>query len=257
MLRKSGFTEPKTNLQLLDTPLWRLLCCILLLQLPCPGGTWAQAPATQALGFLQVAGEVSVNGMRATDGQTVFPGDAVRTGADGVASFNLPGLGAMTIENQTEISFRTNQSIATLKQGTVDVRSFQAGAKVDVQFGKFVLFTSSSESTGILTVDANGAARVECRSGSIGVTAIAGAAAVVLQPGQSVRIGTDGTMQNVESAAPGALGQATQAPGTTPAAKKSRTPYYILGAAGAAGVITATVLLVSRKSNQPVSPSSP
>jgi hypothetical protein len=237
--------------------LWRLLCCILLLQLSCPGGTWAQVPATQGLGFLQVSGQVSVNGMQAADGQTIFPGDTVRTGADGAAAFNLPNVGALTIERQTEISFRTSQSIATMKQGTVDVRSFQDGAKLDVQFGKFVLFTTSPESTGILTVDANGAARVECRSGSIGVTAVVGAAAVVLQPGQSVRIGTDGTMQNVESA-PGASVPATQAPGTAPAAKKSRTTYYILGAAGAAGATTAALLLISHKSsNPPLSPSSP
>ena len=243
----------KNSLQLLNTHLWRLLCCILLLHVSTPGTAWAQAPAAQTLGFLQLTGEVAVNGMPAADGQTIFPGDTLRTGATGVAVFNSPGIGALTAENQTEISFRTNQSLATLKQGTVDVNSFQGGAKLDVQFGKFVMFASSSVSAGILTVDANGAAQVACSSGSIGVAAVGGAEAVTLHPGQSVRIGADGKMQNVESTAPV---PATQT-GTTPAVKKSHTAYYIWGAAGTAGVTTAVVLLITRKSHPPVSPSSP
>lgn len=166
---------------------------------------------------------------------------------------------ALTIENQTDISFRTSQSIGTLKQGTVEVRSFQAGGNLDVQFGKLVMEASSAESTGILTVDANGAARVECRSGSISVTTVGSTEAFILQPSQSVRIGTDGTMQNVESTAQGASVPVSQAPGTTPAGKKSRTnTYIIVGVAGGVGVTAATLLLIAHKSsNQPVSPSSP
>jgi len=221
----------------------------------------AQAPAAQRLGFLQLTGEVDVNGMRAADGQTIFPGDTVRTGADGVAVFNLPDVGTLTIEKQTEISFRTGQSVATLKQGTVDVRPLQAGTNLDVQFGRFVAFTSAPGSAGIVTVDATGAARVECRSGSIGVTAVGGPEAVFLQPGQSVSIAADGTMQKVESTAPAPTGPtapaAAQTPATTPTAKRSRTVYYVLGAAGAAGTTTAIVLLITRKPSPPLSPATP
>ena len=257
---KVTIPRAKTDLSLLNTHLWRLLSCILLLHLSCTDMTWAQTPATERLGFLQLTGEVNVNGMRAADGQTIFPGDTVRTGPDGVAVFTLPDIGTLTIENQTEISFRTSQTVATLKQGTVDVRSLQGGANLDVQFGKFVLLTSAPGSTGILAVDANGAARVECRSGSIGVTAVAGPESVFLQPGQSVSIAADGTMQPVSSTAPGAtVSPATaRAPGTAPAAKKSRTAYYIWGAAGAGGVTAAVVvLLVTRKPAPPVSPATP
>lgn len=240
----------------LSAHLWRLLCCILLLQVSAPDAAWAQTPAGQTLGFLQLTGEVGVNGMSAANGQTIFSGDTLRTGADGAAVFNLPDVGTLTIEKQTDISFHTGQSVATLKQGTVDIRSLQAGTNLDVQFGRFLLFTSAVGSAGILTVDANGAARIECRSGSIGITAVGGPQAVFLQPGQSVNIAADGTVQKVESAAPGTPAP-TPAPGTAPAAKKSRTAYYILGAAGAAGATTAVILLVTHKPSPPVSPATP
>jgi hypothetical protein len=242
----------QSSLLSLNAYLWRLLCCILLLQASTPSAAWAQTG--QTLGFLQLTGEVDVNGMRAANGQTIFSGDTVRTGADGAAVFNLPDVGTLTIEKQSEVSFHTGQSIATLKQGTIDVRSIQAGTNLDVQFGRFLLFTSAVGSAGILTVDANGAARIECRSGSIAVTAVGGPQAVFLQPGQSVSVTA---VQNVESAAPGAPTPTGAPAGTAPAAKKSRTAYYILGAAGAAGATTAVILLVARKSSPPVSPASP
>jgi len=192
--------------------------------------------------------------MRTADGQTIFPGDTVRTAENGAAVFNAPGIGGLTLESQTEVSFGTGQRVATLKQGTVDIRTFQARANLDVQFGKFALFTSSSDSevAAVLTVGPNGAARVDCRAGSIGITELQGPQAVVLRPGESVTIAADGTMHIAEPAAP-APGRST----TAPTARNLRGLYIILGIAGA-GAVTGAVLALSKKSsNPPLSPSTP
>ncbi len=215
------------------------------------------------LGFLQLSGEVEVNGMRAADGQTIFPGDTVRTGGGGAAVFNAPGVGALTLESQTEVSFGVGQKVASLKQGTVDIRSFQAHANLDIQFGRFALYTSSSESeaAGVLTVGPNGAARVECRGGTIGVTALQGAEAVLLRTGQVVRIAADGTMQGVESAqgapAPATTTSTTTSRPTTPPTARNLRTLYILLAVGGAGGVTAAVLALVAKKSTPLSPATP
>jgi hypothetical protein len=209
---------------------------------------------------MQAVGETYLNGMRAAGEQTIFPGETVRTGADGVAALTLPGVGMFNIEPQTEISFGTGRYLATLKQGTVEIHSFQSSKILDIQFGKSVAYlpVSEVEAAVTVTVGADGAARVECHAGSAGVTAIEGTEVVSLHSGQSVEISLDGKIQKVnpvETAAPSSAGQ-TRGP-TQAAGKKSRAGYIVLGVAAVGGGVGAAVALSHKGSGQPVSPSVP
>jgi hypothetical protein len=254
-------TAPAPEKDLRAPPaVWRVVCCVLILHVSCPGGMWAQTRAARALGSMQTVGEVYLNGMRAAGEQALFPGDTLRTGADGVAALTLPGVGVFNMEPQTEISFGTGLYLATLKQGTVGVRSFQSGKNLDIQFGKIVMYLPSFEleAAGTVTVGADGAARVDCHAGSVGLTAIEGTEAVSLYPGESAEISADGKFQKVQPVAPAAPGSAGQTPGTTqPAGKRSRAAYIILGAVAVGGGTGAALALSHKASRQPVSPSVP
>jgi hypothetical protein len=214
-------------------------------------------PAGTGIGSLHSSGEVSINGLRAPEEQTVLPGDVVNTGRDGAVVVTVPGAGILSVGAATEITFGVDQYFATLKQGTVAIHSLQGAGNgnLDVRFGNFLLYLPSPgvEAVATLNVGADGA-RVDCRSGVVGVTAILGASAIILNPGESATVTTAGDLQKVAAAPPPATGAA---PATAaPAAKsKSRTGYIILGVAAAGGGIGAAVALLHK--TQPVSPSQP
>src|SRR5258707_2844311 len=102
----------------------RFVCCVLILQFSCLDSMRAQTPAPQTLGSMRATREVYLNRSPATGEQTVYPRDTVRTGADGPAALTSPGFGALVIPAQTEVTFRPPPYLATLKQGSVEVRSF-------------------------------------------------------------------------------------------------------------------------------------
>jgi hypothetical protein len=251
---------PRKDLRALPA-VWRVVCCILILHLSFPGGMWAQKPAARALGSIQATGEIYLNGMRAAGEQTLFAGDTVRTGADGVAALTLPGVGILNMGPQTEISFGTGRYLATLKQGTIGVRSFQSVENLDIQFGKIVMYLPSfePEAAGTVTVGADGTALVECRAGSVGLTAIEGTEAVSLHPGESEEISADGKFRKVEAVAPPAPASTGQAPAPPQAAgkRRSRSGYIILGVVVAGGGVGAALALSHKASGQAVSTSVP
>jgi hypothetical protein len=236
---------------------WRFMCCVLVLHLYCLDGTWAQAPTAQTLGSLRATGEVYLNGVRATGEQTLFPGDKVQTGLDGAAALTSPGFGLLIIPAQSEITFRAAPYLATLKQGSVEVRSFQPGRNLGIQFGNTVMYLSSpeSESVGIITLRADGSAQVACALGSVGLRSVDGLELVVLRSNQSVGIGVDGKLQRVESGVPNPSAQTSSAP--APTGKSSHTGFIVLGVIGGGGAAAAIALLSRKSGNQPVSPSSP
>lgn len=236
--------------------IWRVVCCVLVLQIACFDETRAQTPTSQALGSLRTTGEVYLNGVRAGAEQSLFPGEAVRTESDGAAALTLPGFALLTIAPQSEVSFRAAPNFATLQRGSLEVRSLQVGRALGIQFGNLMMSLSSldSESAGIVTLGADGSARVECRLGSVGVGPVGGPALLVLRPNQSVGINVDGTLQKV------AVGSAPEAQTSTqsaPAAKSSHAGYLILAGVAAGGGAATAIVLLSRKSGNPVSASSP
>lgn len=200
--------------------------------------------------------EVYLNGSPATGEQTVYPGDTVRTGADGAAALTSPGFGVLVIPAQSEITFRPPPYLATLKQGSVEVRSFQGGKDLGIQFGNTVLYLPSPEveSSGIITLRGDGSAQVSCVFGSLGLKSEDGAGLVVLRPLQAVGVSADGKLQKVESVPLVPTAQSAPVPVTTGRVAPGR---YIALAAVAGGAAAAVLLLTRNSNHPPVSPASP
>src|ERR1700676_378155 len=193
------------------------VCCLLILQFSSEDKMWGQPPAAQTLGSMRASGEVSLNGTPATGEQTIYPGDTVRTGADGAAALTSPGYGLVIIPAQTEITFRSAPYLATLRQGSVEVRSFQTGKDLGIHFGNTVLYLPSpgTESSGVITLRPDGSAQVSCVIGSIGLKSVDGTGLVILKPLQSVGVGTDGKLQKVEAVPIVPTAQTPPVPATT------------------------------------------
>jgi hypothetical protein len=200
--------------------------------------------------------EVYLNGSLATGEQTVYPGETVQTGADGAAALTSPGFGLLIIAAQTEITLREAPYLATLKQGSVEVRSFQPGKDLGIQFGNTVMYLPSpeTESAGVITLRADGSAQVSCSFGSIGLKSLDGVQLVVLHSLQSVVVGADGKVQPVQSVSLFPTAQATSGPVNT--GRVSPAVYVGLALAGG-GTAAAILLLTRNSSHQPVSSSSP
>jgi hypothetical protein len=205
------------------------------------------------------SGEVYLNGLRATAEQTVYPGDTVRTGPDGAAALTSPGFGLLIIPAQSEIFFRADPYLATLKQGSVEVRSLQSGRNLGIQFGNTVMYLPSPETESVeaITLRPNGSARVACGLGSIGLRSVDGTELVVLRSNQSVEIGVDGKSQTVESIVPIPDAQTSSVPASASTGKSSHTGYIVLAVIGGGGAAAAIALLSRKSGTQPVSPSSP
>jgi len=235
----------------------RLVCSVLVLQLSCLDWAWAaQAPAAQALGSMRATREVYLNGSPATGEQTVYPGDTVRTGADGAAALTAAGYGLLIVPAQAEITFRPAPFLATLKQGSVEVRSFQGANDLGIQFGNTVMYLASPgvESSGVITLRPDGSAQVSCIFGAIGLRSVDGAGLVVLRPLQSIGVSSDGKLQKVELVPIVPTSQPAPVPVMT--AHASRSLYIGLGLVGG-GAAAAIVLLTRNSNHPPVSASSP
>ena len=235
----------------------RSVCCVLLLNfcVCLPGEARPQAQQAELVGPMQAGGQVFLNGMPVSGQQTLYAGDDVRTGADGVAAVTLPGVGALGILAQSEVTF-AGQYLSTLKVGSITIRSLQAGKNFEVQFRNIVVFLpfSNTVAAGTITAGADGVAKVECRDGTVGVNGVRNSEGIELQPGQLITIGSDGSLQNTQTVAQPATPSLPG--GAPPRLGRSWHPgYLILGvAAGGGGIVAA--IITSRKST-PVSPSQP
>jgi hypothetical protein len=189
-------------------PLALLLVCALLSS--CfSENAGAKGPQAPTLGSLQVTGEAYVNGMRAVAEQTIFVGDTVRTGADGRGAVMMP-VGALTLGPGTEVAFGSASLLGTVRMGTVEVRTLQAGQSLEIQFGNQVTYLPyfEGQSAGIVTVGADRSARIECRVGSVSLTANQGSGVVSLGPGQFVTIAPDGKLGSIGPGTPAAAAPA-------------------------------------------------
>jgi hypothetical protein len=116
-----------------------LVCALLSSCFSENAGAGAQVSPARSLGFLQVTGEAYVNGVRAAAEQTIFVGDTVRTGADGRGAVMMP-VGALTLGPDTEVAFGSASLLGTVRVGTVEVRTLQAGQSLEIQFGNQVTY---------------------------------------------------------------------------------------------------------------------
>jgi hypothetical protein len=110
------------------------------------------------------------------------------------------------------------------------------------------------ESSGIITLRADGSAQVSCVFGSLGLKSADGTGLVVLRPLQAVGVSADGRLQNVESVPLVPTAQSAPVPVTTGRVAPGR---YIALAALAGGTAAAILLLTRNSNHQVVSPASP
>jgi hypothetical protein len=217
-----------------------------------------QAEERKPLGALSTVGEVYVNESRAPSESTVFPGDKLRTGESGAATFTIGGRGSLKISPNTRLSFEDDpRYVVTLEQGTVVLSVFGEAAKFEARTGDFVVIAGPEATEAISQIErsADGSSRVLCKTGAVGVIALETAESVFLRPDQFVTISAQGRLQavNTPSTTTGAPN-----PASNPApriVKKSHTGWIILGVAGGGGAAAAAVLASGHKSS--VSPSVP
>jgi hypothetical protein len=238
---------------------WRCVCCLLVLQIYCHDSAWAQASGAQTpLGSLRATGEVYLNGLRTLGEQTLFVADTLRTGPDGSAALTSPGFGLLIIPAQSEIVFRASPYLATLKHGSVEVRSFQAAKDLGIQFGNTVMYLPSPdvESAEAVTLREDGSARVACGLGSVGLRSVDGTELGLLHSNQAVEVTPDGKLRQIESIVipPETQISSTQATVPVGAAKSSHMGY--VGLAIAAGGTAAVIALLTHRGHA-VSPSIP
>lgn len=231
----------------------RWIAVVTAFQLLCSSGAFAlQGPRGEPLGALSTRGEVYVNQQRVTGELTLYVGETVRTGADGVAGLAISGRGMLIISPQSEISFAsTARYSASLARGTVGLHSPGGAQTFVIQVGNYVVVSVGGvEAAFEIERAADGSARVSCSSGEAGVIALEGPEHVFVPAGQTAAISAEGALLRVPPAA---------APPSEPkpaAKKKSRSGLIILGVAGG-GAAAAAATLASRGKDQPVSPSRP
>ena len=230
---------------------------LLFLPSPAPGGSKSQEPR-QPLGSLSAVGEIYVNDSPAPAEGTIFSGDVLRTGANGVAAFTSSGKGSLKISPGSQLVFAgTPQYLAELKSGIVVMSSLSGAAGVNLRAGNFVVaaVTQGEQATARVESAPNGSFVVNCLEGSVGVLPLEGANGQFLQVGQSVNISPQGELSAAKQ--PAATANAAEKPSTPPVAgtpvKKSHTGWIILGLVGG-GVAGAGAALGGKKGSQPVSP---
>ena len=221
------------------------------------GGSRSQE-ARQPLGSLSAVGEVYVNDSPAPAEGTIFSGDALRTGANGMASFTPSGKGSLKISPGSQLVFAgTPQYLAELKSGIVVMSSLSGAAGVNLRAGNFVVaaVTEGEQATSRVESAPDGSFVVNCLEGSVGVLPLEGANGLFLQVGQSVNISPQGELSAAKQ--PAAPSTAAEKPSTPPVAgaqaKKSHTGWIILALVGG-GAAGAGAALGGKKGSQPVSP---
>ncbi len=219
------------------------------------GVTNAQQVRSRPIGALQVTGEVRVNDALISTDSTVFAGDRVRTGSDGVAAISVSGRGTLLLQPGSTVSFPDQaQFLADLEQGRVTLRSLPDTSGFQIRLGNFIAApVAPAESITEIEHAADGSFRIASRKGSVGLIEADGARSLFLDANESATILPDGSLQQAE--APTGAPSPTQP--TPPQAKRKQTwlPWVLVGAGGAG----AAAALAGRGSEArpPVSPSQP
>lgn len=235
----------------------------------------AKQDQPHALGSLSRVGDVYVNdALLSAAESTIFLGDKLRTGENGVASFTVSGRGTLKLSPNTFVVFAgADQYVADLRSGTIVVSSFSGPSGLAVRVGDYIVVPAVQDVQTSTKVERTvpGAANIACLEGSVSVISAQGAAGVLLQAGQSSAISASGELNPKagEAAvaaepppAPEAPGLGQPQPGPAPPAttsnqRKSRKGWIILGLAAAGGVGIAAAAAGGGGSHQPVSPASP
>ena len=219
----------------------------------------------QALGSLSSAGDVFVGSMPAPAESTIFPGDVVRTGDNGSATFTLSGKGSIKLAPGSQVAFSGDpRFLAELQSGTVVMDSFGGTTDITLRAGNFVVspLIGADKSSSRIEKAQEGSFTISCLDGSISLIPLQGATGSVLHANQVLTISSAGELGLIQeaNAAPNQPPPATTSnPGpATPNAQKSHKGWIILGVAGGGAVAGIAAAAAGHGgSNEAVSPSSP
>ena len=206
----------------------------------------SQEQQRESLGSLTSIGEVYVNGSAAPVESTIFPGDSVRTGETGTATFTVSGKGTLKISPRSEVVFPGSyQFTAELKSGTVVLNSISGPSGITLRVKDFVLVASVRQQSVTARIEgaANGSFLVSCLDGSVGVLTMESKSGQFLSAGQSLRISAGEALSFVS-------------PATKATARDFHSGWLLLGLGGA-GAAAAAAGLAHGGGRQSISPSGP
>lgn len=194
----------------------------------------AMAQVTLKLaGDMSIRGTVTLNGMNAASGTTVFDGGRVQTGSNGSATINLGKQGQVELSADSELVLKLENGLigGNLRAGRA-VISAPAGVGVNVLTTDGVAVTEGQDAA-IVTVEvACGNTRVSSAKSNAKVTA--GERIEVVAAGQEVTVGTQ------TGQAPNCKRMAVMAPAAT-IGSSLLVPLLITGIAGGiVGLVAAT-----------------
>jgi hypothetical protein len=236
------------------------------------GAARPQDKQQPALGSLAVMGEVHVNGAAAPAESSIFPGDLLRSGPTGSATFFLDGKGSFEIRPNTQIIFTGEpQYAAELKFGKVVMNSANDATGINLRAGSSVVLAvaEGEQSSSTIEAPSDGSFVVTCVTGSVGVIPLQSGKGVFIRAGQSVGISAQGELSTMSTPVlpldpPAALNDPPATPSvfsdsreTAPAARRKhgKTRWILLGA-GIAGAGVAAAILSAKASTTPSSVSS-
>jgi hypothetical protein len=239
--------KPKRQSGNLIVPLY-LLYLFVLFQFAASGyaQTGPQEQQREPLGSLSSIGEVYVNETAAPVESTIFPGDRVRTGENGTATFTVSGKGTLKISPRSEVVFPGSyQFTAELKGGTAVLNSISGPNGITLRVENFVLVSSVRQQSATTKIEGgvNGSFLVSCLDGSMGVLAMDSKSGQFLQVGQSLTISAGEVLSSVS-------------PAVNAKGSSFHSGWLYLGLAGAAAAAAAAGL-AHGGGKQPVSPSGP
>jgi hypothetical protein len=227
------------------TKLNLLLLLLSALPIPSYGRGSQQEQSREPLGSLTSVGEVYLNDSPAPKESTIFPGDKVRTGETGTASFAMSGKGTVKISPLSRVVFSGSYEFtAALEAGTIVLNTITGPKGLTLRIGNNVVvpYTRQKSATLQVTRAPDGSIHVACLDGTAGVLTLDGNVGQFLQAGQSTSISGTSAFSSVPSSSKG------DGPNFHPG-------WLLLGLAGAGAAAAAALL--HGGSTQSISPSGP
>lgn len=223
------------------------LLLLLLCALPIPsyGQVGEKEQPREPLGSLTGVGEVYLNGSPAQGESTIFPGDRIRTGETGAATFAAGGRGTLKTSAESQVVFwGTYEFTAELEAGTVVLNTTSGPQGLTLRIGNYVLVPSVRDQSVIakITRVSDGSFLVSSVEGSVGVLTLDSKSGQFLPAGQTLTV----------SAKSGLL---TFSPAPKGPRSSFHTGWLLLGLAGAGAAVAAAEL--GGAGRQSISPSTP
>ncbi len=201
------------------------------------GTAMAQVTPKMA-GNLSVRGSVTLNGVNAGNGATVFDGGQIKTGSNGTAIINLGKLGQVELAGDSELVLKLDGGTigGNLRSGRATV-SAPAGVEVNLLTADGVAVAEGKEAT-VLSVDvACGNTRVTSSRSDAKVTS--GNRVEIVAAGQEVAVGAQA---GSASRCPRMAAATTRVGATTALGGAACAALILIGIGGAVtGILAATL----------------